>query len=674
MLNNKPILKIFLPFIMGLLAALSLVTQIDSHIPSHILYWFIYAIVLTMGTMLVLSFFNRNRSLLHVFTWFLGGFVLSMQANITQDPKHFSHLEAETYEARIDQINLTNTKKSKFVRCEMNMLFAYDAFEKHEVNGKILAFIDTTAFGDFKLEDVVLFNAIPLAIKNQGNPGEFDLQLFWRTKGFTHQVFLGLEDVTFKTSGNYRAGLFDRMKSSIVKTLDLHLKGDVFAVAMGILLGDKSYLNLELKDAFSGAGAMHLLAVSGLHVGIFLVILQWLFKTFGRRVPRWLQFGLILIILWTYAGITGFSPSVNRAVTMFSFVALGTLTGRRYDSINGLIASAMILLAINPYFLFDIGFQLSYSAMFGIFLFSPLIERSLYIKQKWLKFIWSGTAVALAAQLTTFPLTLYYFHQFPNYFLITNLGLMVISGVMMAIGLGLITLGNIPALGTAVALLFVVTITALIAFVEWISKLPNAITTGFRLALWEVALLYLAIGLLLLGLYSARKIWIYGSILALIFFIGFESFQSIRDAKTAEILVINANDPTFFIRRGNQGDLLVVSNKENIEEKTTFLKRALDVYYGIDTKLHFVARKNGSITTSLPGLELYAKPALIHLKMDNKTYTLIYGDYFKDQDLMAAEMFIGGPWVNQDIISAVTSKKKIWMLKDRGAFTIKIDE
>jgi competence protein ComEC len=670
--NNKPILKIFLPFILGLVGALSLVSAVETRLPTFVLYLSIYALLFILATMLVLSIFNKNRSAIHVITWLSIGFILSMQANITLDPKHFSHIEVETYEARIDQINLSNTKKSKFVRCELSMLYAYDALEKHEVKGKILAFIDTAAFGDFKLEDVILFNSVPLAIKNQGNPGEFDLQLFWRTKGFTHQVFLGLEDLTFKAAGNYRAGFFDRMKSSVVNTLDLHLKDDIFAVAMGILLGDKSYLNLELKDAFSGAGAMHLLAVSGLHVGIFLVILQWLFKTFGRFVPRWLQFSLILIILWTYAGITGFSPSVNRAVTMFSFVALGTLTGRRYDSINGLIASAMILLAINPYFIFDIGFQLSYGAMFGIFLFSHIIERSLYIKHKWVKFIWSGTAVALAAQLTTTPLTLYYFHQFPNYFLITNLGLMLISMIMMGIGLGLVTLGNIPVLGSIIGLFFVVTISTLIGFVEWVSKLPNAITTGFRLALWEVALLYLALGLLLLGLYSARKIWIYTSVFTLMFFIGYQSFHSIRDAKSAEVLIINANDPTFFIRRGKQGDLIVMSNKENIEEKTDFLKRALDVYYGIDTKLHFVARKNGNITSTIPGLAFITKPALIHLKIEDQTYTLIYGDYFKDQDLMDADVYIGGTWVSQDIIHAVADKKKIWMMKDRGAFRVKL--
>jgi competence protein ComEC len=671
MSNSQPILKIFLPFILGLVFALSFVNIYDKPVSPLLIYLIVFVLILVISSSILLSILKLNRSVLHVCAWILVGTTLGINANFTQDFKHFSYIESEIYEARIDQINISELKKSKFVRCEMSTLAVYDAFERHEVQGKILAFIDTAAFGDFKLEDVVVFNAIPLPIKNQGNPGEFDLQLFWRTKGFTHQVFLDVDDIQFKSAGKYRAGVFDKMKSSIVKTLNLHLKGDVFAVAMGILLGDKSYLNLELKDAFSGAGAMHLLAVSGLHVGIFLVILQWLFKTFGRRAPRWLQFGIILLILWAYAGITGFSPSVNRAVTMFSFVALGTLTGRRYDSINGLIASAMILLVINPYFLFDIGFQLSYGAMFGIFLFSPIIERSLFIKQKWLKFIWSGTAVALAAQLTTFPLTLYYFHQFPNYFLVTNLGLMLISMVMMGIGLGLVTLGNIPVLGGIIGLLFVVTISTLIGFVEWVSQLPNAITTGFRITLWEVGLLYLTMSVFLIGLKISRKTWIYVSLATLVFFIGFQSFQSIQDTKSNEIIVLNANDPSFFIRRGKQGDLLVISNKENIEEKTQFMKRALDVYYGIDTKLHFIERKKGSISTSIPNLNIILKPAVIHIQLKDKIYTLIYGDYFKDQDLMAAEMFIGGPWVNEDIFSSIVEKNQIWMLKDRGAYTIK---
>lgn len=671
MRNSKPIFKIFTPFLLGLVLALAMLMFRDKPISSLMSYALIYSTVLLLFSSLLLHIFNKSQSILHLVIWILVGTSLGLNANSTQDFKHFSHIEAETYEAKIDQINLANSKKSKFVRCELTMLYAFGTLEKHQVNGKLLAFIDSAAFGDFKPDDSILFNGIPLAIKNQGNPGEFDLQLFWRTKGFTHQVFLGIDDIQFKASGNYRAGIFDRMKSSIVKTLETHLEGDVFAVAMGILLGDKSYLNLELKDAFSGAGAMHLLAVSGLHVGIFMFMLQWLFQTFGRRVPRWVRFVVIVGILWTYAGITGFSPSVNRAVTMFSFVALGTLTGRRYDSINGLIASAMILLAINPFFLFDIGFQLSYGAMFGIFLFSPLIERSVYIKQKWLKFLWSGIAVALAAQLTTFPLTLYYFHQFPNYFLITNLGLIVITNVMMGIGLGLITLGNIPVLGSLVAMIFVVTITTLIAFVEWVSKLPNAITTGFRLALWEMGLLYLTIAVFVLGLYTARKFWLYAGTVGLFFFVTYQSFQSIQDTKTNEILVLNANDPSFFIRRGKQGDLLVISNKENIEEKTQFMKRALDVYYGIDTKLHFIERKKGSVSSSIPDLNLILKPALIHLQFKEKIYTLIYGDYFKNEDLLNAEMFIGGTWVNEDILSSIAEKNQIWMLKEKGAVTVK---
>jgi competence protein ComEC len=671
MFVNVPILKIFVPFLCGIIFSVLYSIHTDSiYLQSNWIYLIGVIIVLTFGN-LALLWIQKSQTFLHIATWFFLGAVIGIKDDVRLNPKHFSHFEADIFEASISQINLSNKKQSKFIRCELNMLYAYTGDNKYDVSGKILAFIDTAAFDQLKKEDTIVIQTIPSPISNQGNPGEFDLQLFWRTKGFTHQAFIGEEELTLKNTGSYRDGVLSKMKQRIVNTLELHLKDDVFAVAMGILLGDKSYLNLELKDAFSGAGAMHLLAVSGLHVGIFLVILQWIFKTFGSRLPSWIRFGIIIMILWTYAGVTGFSPSVNRAVTMFSFVALGTLTGRKYDSMNGLLASAMILLFVNPYFIFDIGFQLSYSAMFGIFLFSPLIEKSIYVKQKWIHFLWSGTAVALAAQLTTFPLTLYYFHQFPNYFLITNIGLMLISGLMMAIGLGLITLGNMPVLGSLIALLFIITITTLIAFVEWVSKLPNAITTGFRLGLWEVFLLYMAMAIFLFGLKKGKKALLFTSIISCVFFLSFQSYRAVQDSQSNDLMVLNTNDPTFFIRRGKQGDLLVISNKENIEEKTQFLKRSLDIYYGINTQIHIIERKKGSIQSNLENFELILKPALVHIIIDKQIYTLVYGDYFRNADLLEANWYIAGTWVNKEILASFAAENQIWMLKERGAVRVK---
>jgi competence protein ComEC len=666
----RPILKIFLPFLTGMVLCHVFSDLLDFFQNKALLQVLLWIFIGSLGLYFVLILLKKNYSFLHYTHWFLSGMLAVLLLQPNHDLKHFSYANAEIYEAKINQVHLSNTKTSKFIRCELSVIYAHQNNLKKSTSGNILAFIDTAAWQDFKPNDVLLVQASPEQIRNQGNPGEFNLTLFWKTKGFEYQWFLKEEDVVLLEKGNYQQSFFDELKQGIVEKLENNLNGEVFAVAMGILLGDKSYLNLELKDAFSGAGAMHLLAVSGLHVGIFLLILQWIFKTFGQKLPRWMRFVFILAILWLYAGITGFSPSVNRAVTMFSFVALGTLLGRRYNSMDGLLASAMILLAVNPYYLFDIGFQLSYLAMLGIFMFSPLIDRSLNIQKKWLKFIWSGTAVALAAQLTTFPLTLYYFHQFPNYFLITNLGLMLISGVMMALGLGIVSLGSVPFMGTLIAMAFVVVVSALISFVQWVSDLPYAITRGFRIEIWEMTLLYFGIAILLWGLREKNRILLFSSLSIFTFFIGYQSFQAIRDEQTSEFLVLSNNDPTFFIRRGKAADLVVVSNKPDIESRTSFLKRSLDIYYGVNAETHFLEKKRGDFKNQDSSFCFALKNGVIQFDLKDESYALVYGDYFKESDLSKTRHVILGPWVNQTSIENITSKPSRWALKKKGAFRV----
>ena len=146
---------------------------------------------------------------------------------------------------------------------------------------------------------------------------------------------------------------------------------------------------------------------------------------------------LVLLFLWFYALTSGFSPSVVRSVFMFSLLLLAQMTGRRYSSINILFFSAFVLILINPMVFFDVGFQLSYLAMLGIFSIYPIIQNWLNFKNKIMHYFWQGTAVCLSAQCVTVPLCIYYFHQFPNYFMIANLGIMILSTLVMGIGLGI---------------------------------------------------------------------------------------------------------------------------------------------------------------------------------------------------------------------------------------------
>lgn len=662
-----PIKYLFFPLTLGIVFGVLLEIYAALIFDSTVLF----PVLLILLVILIVShYFKKAPSWLITAIWFFLGWTIYAFHNPMNDTKYFAIADADIYEIEILHVPLSSSSQSRFIRCEANVTHALKNKVKIQTTGKIIAFIDTIEWQDFKPKDKLLVKAMPENIENMGNPGEFNVKQFWKNKGFQKQWFLGEGDFIFLQKGSANPSAFERIKQGVIAQLQRNLDGDVFAVAMGILLGDKSYLNLELKDAFSGAGAMHLLAVSGLHVGIFLVILQWLFKTFGKRIPRWLRFTFILAILWTYAGITGFSPSVNRAVTMFSFVALSSILGKRYNPLDGLLASACILLIINPSNLFDIGFQLSYLAMLGIFLFVPVLERGIYIRYKWLKFLWAGTCVALAAQLTTFPLTLYYFHQFPNYFLITNLGLMLISGVIMAVGLGLLSIGALPVLGVFIAAVFAVVVSALITFVQWVSDLPHAITTGLRIDLWEMALLYSGILLLILSLEIKNKWTLYSSLMIFLFFLGFQNFRYLSEQQTNEFIVLNNNDPMFFYRRGNQADLVVLSNKPDIEAKTAFLKRGLDVYYGLNTKLHFIERKRGTNLNSNQEFSVVTKTALVHFNLHGAWYTYIFGDYFKEEDLIETTNVILGPWVNQNMIAENYPDLSLWSLKEKGAFWV----
>ena len=215
------------------------------------------------------------------------------------------------------------------------------------------------------------------------------------------------------------------------------LKNNELAVASALILGYKDDLGEELKHSYSSAGATHVLAVSGLHVGIIFLVLNFLLNILDKNDRFKISKAILLIcFLWAYATITGLSPSVVRAATMFSFVTIGKSFGKSSSIYNTLCASAFVLLVYNPYLIMEVGFQLSYLAVVGIVYFQSIIYKWIYVKNKFLKYIWMITSVSIAAQLTTFPLGLLYLHQSPTYLFASNL--FVIPGAMLIIGLGIL--------------------------------------------------------------------------------------------------------------------------------------------------------------------------------------------------------------------------------------------
>lgn len=305
-------------------------------------------------------------------------------------------------------------------------------------------------------------------IRNNGNPGAFDYAGYMDRKRTRYQVFVrdsGLFRVLDEreTAPGYGPA---RLRQRVIGGWDRE-DPDV-AVLSALTLGYKSWLDQETKSAFSDAGAMHLLAVSGLHVGMIWWILETLIRVPGGRTS-WRRYKLIVIVavLWGYAAVTGFSDSVTRSVTMFSLLTLSRSIQRNSNIYNTLLLSAFLLLLLKPSRIMEPGFQLSYIAVAGIVTIQPRLEKLYTGVHRFLHRILDLLSVSIAAQVSTLPLVLTYFHQFPVWFLLTNLAAIPLVSLILA--------------------MFVLFIPFLIFFPEWalfpqvllwVTGLLNMVVTG----------------------------------------------------------------------------------------------------------------------------------------------------------------------------------------------------
>lgn len=273
------------------------------------------------------------------------------------------------------------------------------------------------------------------------------------------------------------------------------LEDDVLAIISALTVGDKSKLTREIKATYNAAGVSHILALSGLHIGILSMILSWLFYPL-RRVcgGKWIASFLIVGLLWGFAFLSGLSPSVIRAVTMFSaYVVASIFSEDRFSGFSALTLTAFIMLIYQPMYLFDVGFQLSFMAVLGIFLFYPLIDSLFVVRNKIVAYLWNIISLSLAAQLATLPLILYYFGTFPVYFLLSNLVVAPIAVFILSATLLALALGVFPVAANFVVQGLDFAVRTLNEVMEQIQHWSGTQITSAYLSVWQAWLLAVAI-------------------------------------------------------------------------------------------------------------------------------------------------------------------------------------
>lgn len=471
-----------------------------------------------------------------------------------------------------------------FTKCEIKVSRVIQHKDTLLVSGRVLVFIEDTA-AVLKRKDVLVFQSDLEEIENKNNPGEFDSHQFWKHKSINRLAFVGANQ--FRKIGIEHRNpmdVFVEWREMFSAIIDQYLKpGDENAVAKGLILGDRTSIDSEISRKFGNTGAMHVLAVSGLHVAILVQILTFVLALFKKWISKKRALLFALIIVWIYAAMTGFSPSVARSALMFSFLAGSTLLEKSYFPLNSLALSAILLLVWNPHYLYDIGFQLSYLAMTGIFLFYQPLSKLFYAKWKWVRTAWEGTMVGIAAQIMTLPLTLFYFHQFPNYFVLTNLGLMIFSFLVLAFGIALFAVAWIPFLPKIIAFLLTFSLTVMLGIIHFVDSLPGSVSMAFVLQPWQVLLLFILI-LSVFGVLKKRsiiglRITLFLAVIWVVLLVG-NRFD--RMNKT-QICFVNDTNPTFIIQHKQQA-FCFYANAET-DKKVKYVSQAFQKMF--DGKMHY---------------------------------------------------------------------------------------
>lgn len=508
--NKYPFVRMLIPFALGIWCC---VCWPALHVPPLILVAIAVALfAMASITAFVLKSYRHN--------WFFGivmacylvlvGYSLACVHEAETQKDYFRRYEtgARYYVARVYDYP---TERPNSIRTVLDLEYQFgDSMPSRPVSGKIMAYFpkSDSAF-TLRYGDLIAISAPIREVTPPLNPGEFDYRAYLGRKGITGQVYpKDKEWMDLQVnSANPLYSFSYRFRDILLVSLQRSgLNDDEFGVAAAILLGYDDNLADEVRKNYVAAGSMHILCVSGMHVGIIYLLASFLLGFLNRK--KWqktLKQVLLLALIWFYALIAGLSPSILRASLMISFVIIGELLNRKGFAINSIAASAFVLLCINPNNLFEIGFLLSYSAVMGIVVLHRPIYGLFYVKNKLLDKAWNITAVALAAQIATIPFTLFYFNQFSTYFALSNLFMTPISFIVVISGMILLLVSWIPYLNMLVGYLVWGAVYIMNWVVAKVESLPSSIIKGLYVSELEFALLLAALLMLLLMISMQKR-------------------------------------------------------------------------------------------------------------------------------------------------------------------------
>lgn len=619
MINFKsvPFFRLLFPYILGIY--FTLYFGVIAHIHLLLGLSFLFCLLAFVFQKFYLPTFYFKKAIYiisaNVFLFLLANeaFYLYKETNRQNHYSHFLDQQTQRFFVTIDDIPVETergTKVSVSIEC-----LEYQR-KWHAVQGKTILYLKKDSSKKLNIGDGLFLNTKLSAVNEPKNPYEFDYKRFLENKNIYHVIYAKPESVVITKPLRLQFSfehLGVQMKFKVVNILrGSGLSKEAFSICSALLVGYDDEIDSDIMQSFSHSGTLHVLSVSGMHTGILFGILVFLFGLFDKQNKyKKLKCFLVIVALSLFVLVTGFSPAVLRAALMLSLIVVGQTFYKQGNSFNTLFLSAFILLLVNPCLAMDVGFLLSYTAVFGIMYLYPILSQRFYFDNWLLQKVNSVTLMSVSATVFTLPISLYYFHQFPTWFILSNLFIIPLcTGIMLA-AIALLCLNQI----TFIKSLLAYGINKTNALMLWFTRLTDNPDYGYigniHFSGLDFLFLFIAVILFLWIIYSKQYLVVTLFLSLCVIWLFTTLIFSYQQLEQQELLVFYVrHKPAVILRQGENlyCSLDSLSNSEReryINPYLLTLKNSVikplkaDIIKARNFEMQFLNRKNFPLKQSL---------------------------------------------------------------------------
>lgn len=571
MINFKsiPFFKILLPFCIGIFFALQIGICSNIHLLSLVSFSALIITFLFQKFYKPILFFKKTLFIISVNVFlFLLAFESCYLFNDKNNSNHYSHYlssQTQSFIATIDEIPVIS---DKFIKLSVKLNTVEFENKWHFTEGRTIVYVVQDSTLKLNVGNKIYINSKFSHITEPKNPNEFNYKAFLESKNVFHTVFAKNKNITVISNNHFnptQIGIY--IKSHLVSILrNSGLSQEAFSICSALLVGYDDEIDTEVMQSFSHSGTLHILSVSGMHTGVLYTILIFLFSLIDKYDKyKKIKFVFVMLGLWLFVLITGLSPSILRAALMLSLVLVGKTFYKQGNSYNTLLLSAFLLLLYNPYLIKDVGFLLSYCAVFGIMYLYPILQKLYVFENKILQTTWSGVLMSVSATVFTLPISLYFFHQFPIWFVFSNMVIIPISFLIMGAAALFLVFYKVAFINSVL----VYTINLSTSIMMWFAKLTDNPKYGFIdfISFSKTDFCFMTsiiiLCLIILSTKSYKKVVVL--CLLIISWLSFSVVNNYKISKQKELIVFHIKHQSVFaLRVGHNvyGNFNVLQHKE----------------------------------------------------------------------------------------------------------------